>query len=261
SWSVMSGAGGASRSEHAMQAVDRLLVHRDLGLVLVLAPPFDKSALNPGYIRGYIPGVRENGGQYTQAAIWMSMALAQMGDSERAWEYFGMLNPIHHSSKPQQMAVYRVEPYVVAADIYSISPHQGRGGWTWYTGSAGWMYRLLIESLIGVHLEGDRLHLAPRMPKAWTSFKVHYRYRQTVYHITIARRTVESPAAVPMSVDGQAVEGTTVLLCDDRREHAVESSVEQEAPAPVAPPIPEGAIAGLVNHGHSSGGGGQNAPT
>jgi cellobiose phosphorylase len=197
-------------------------VNRGLGLIQLLTPPFDTSPLDPGYIRGYIPGVRENGGQYTQAAIWCTMALAQMGDGERAWEYFGMLNPVHHSSTPQQAAVYKVEPYVMAADIYSVSPHQGRGGWTWYTGSAGWMYRLLIESLLGINLEGDRLRLAPLMPAAWSAFKVHYRYRQTTYHITFLRRAEDSVSTHRLFLDGQAIEGTELSLSDDHREHTVE---------------------------------------
>ena len=226
SWSVISGAGEASHSRQAMQSMDRRLVDRGLGLIKLLTPPFDTSRLDPGYIRGYIPGVRENGGQYTQAAIWAAMALAEIGENERAWEYFAMLNPIHHSSTPAQMAVYKVEPYVVAADIYSAFPHQGRGGWTWYTGSAGWMYRLLIESLLGINLEGDRLRLDPRMPRAWGAFKVHYRYRRSVYHIRISQRAEGSTAPLGLlSVDGQAVGGTALALVDDEREHTAEWTI------------------------------------
>jgi cellobiose phosphorylase len=150
------------------------------------------------------------------------MAFAQMGESERAWELFEMLNPIHHSASSQQIAVYKVEPYVIAADVYAVAPHAGRGGWTWYTGSAGWMYRLLIESLLGVNLLGDQLRLAPRMPKSWTTYKVHYRYRQTVYHITITRCPAELEEAGMLTLDGQAIPGGTIPLCDDSREHAVE---------------------------------------
>jgi len=225
SWSVISGAGEATRSQKAMASVDLRLVRRDLGLVQLFDPPFDKSLLNPGYIKGYVPGVRENGGQYTHGAVWAAMAFAMMGDAERAWELFGMLNPIHHSATPQQAAVYKVEPYVVAADVYAVAPHQGRGGWTWYTGSAGWMYRLLVETLLGVNLEGDRLRLAPRMPKAWTSFKVHYRYRQTVYHITVARLAGDSAEAGLLCIDGQEVSGNEIPLHDDQREHSVELGV------------------------------------
>jgi cellobiose phosphorylase len=226
SWSVISGAGDPSRSRQAMNSVDRRLVLRDPGLIQLLAPPFDKSPMDPGYIRGYVPGVRENGGQYTQAAIWAAMAFAQMGEWGRAWEYFAMLNPVRHGSTPQEIAVYKVEPYVVAADVYSVSPHQGQGGWTWYTGSAGWMYRLLVESLIGVNLEGERLRLDPRMPADWVSFKLHYRHRQTTYHITVMRRAAGSTEPASLKVDGQAAEGRAILLRDDGHEHAVELVVD-----------------------------------
>jgi cellobiose phosphorylase len=222
SWSVISGAGDPSRARQAMQSVDQRLVRRDPGLIQLFDPPFDQSSLNPGYIKGYIPGVRENGGQYTHGAIWVAMAFALMGDRERAWELFGLLNPIHHGGTPAQIATYRVEPYVVAADVYAVAPHLGRGGWTWYTGSAGWMYRLLIEILLGVNLEGDQLRLAPELPKTWTAFKIHYRYRQTVYHISISRLPADSAGATWLSVDGLEITGTTIPLRDDRKEHAVE---------------------------------------
>jgi cellobiose phosphorylase len=225
SWSVISGAGDPPRSRQAMQSVDQRLVRRDAGLIQLLDPPFDKSSLNPGYIKGYIPGVRENGGQYTHGAIWAAMACAMLGESERAWEFFALLNPIHHGGTAGQIATYKVEPYVVAADVYAVAPHLGRGGWTWYTGSAGWMYRLLIETLLGVNLEGDQLRLAPRIPKNWTSFKIHYRYRQTVYHILIARLAADSADANLLSLDGQEIPGNTIPLRNDRNEHAVEMKV------------------------------------
>ena len=225
SWSVLSGAGEPTRSRQAMQAVDRRLVRREAGLVQLFDPPFDKSPLNPGYIKGYIPGVRENGGQYTHGAIWSAMAFARMGEGERAWELFTLLNPVHRGGTPRQIAIYKVEPYVVAADVYAVAPHTGRGGWTWYTGSAGWMYRLLIETLLGANLEGDQLRLAPCMPKAWTTFKIHYRYRQTVYHITITRLAADAPDTNRLSLDGQELPGTTLPLRDDRQAHAVELKV------------------------------------
>ncbi|MBN1514759.1 MAG: cyclic beta 1-2 glucan synthetase, partial [Phycisphaerae bacterium] len=177
SWSVLSGAGDHDRSRMAMEAVDQRLVRRDHGLIQLLDPPFDKSALNPGYIKGYVPGVRENGGQYTHAAIWAAMAFARLGDNRRAWELFTMINPVNHAMSPEAIATYKVEPYVVSADVYALSPHTGRGGWTWYTGSAGWMYRLIVESLLGLRLEVDKLHVAPCLPVDWEAFKVHYRYR------------------------------------------------------------------------------------
>ena len=137
----------------------------------------------------------------------------------------GGTTTVHHGGTPKQFATYKVEPYVVAADVYAVAPHTGRGGWTWYTGSAGWMYRLLIETLLGVNLEGDQLRLTPRLPKTWTAFKIHYRYRQTVYHITITRLAVDSANTNRLSLDGQEISGKTIPLRDDRREHAVEMNV------------------------------------
>jgi cellobiose phosphorylase len=224
-WSIISRAGDPQHSRQAMQAVQERLIHADAGLIQVLDPPFDLSSLNPGYIKGYIPGVRENGGQYTHAAIWTALALALRGESERAWELFALLNPIHHGGTPQQIAIYKVEPYVVAADVYAVAPHLGRGGWTWYTGSAGWMYRLLVETLLGVHLEGDQLRLAPRLPKTWPGCKIHYRYRQTVYHITVTRLAADSADASLLFLDGQEIPGATIPLRDDQQEHAVELRV------------------------------------
>ena len=164
----------------AMDAVDRRLVRRDHALIQLLDPPFDKSHLNPGYIKGYVPGVRENGGQYTHAAIWAAMAFAALGDRLRAWELLARINPINHARSPQGVATYKVEPYVVAADVYALSPHTGRGGWTWYTGSAGWMYRLIVESLLGLRLEVDTLHITPCLPASWKGFTLHYRYREVI---------------------------------------------------------------------------------
>ncbi|MBA3960939.1 MAG: cyclic beta 1-2 glucan synthetase [Chthoniobacterales bacterium] len=219
SWSVISGAGDPARARQAMDAVDKRLVRRGEKLVQLFDPPFDKSALNPGYIKGYIPGVRENGGQYTHGAIWTTMAFALLGETERAWEIFHLLNPVHHSETPAQIATYKVEPYVAAADVYAVAPHIGRGGWTWYTGSAGWMYRLLVETLLGAHLEKNQLRLEPRFPAGWTSYKIHYRYRQTVYHITLSR---VGDGAIESTLDGQPLTGNILPLTDDRIEHFVE---------------------------------------
>jgi cellobiose phosphorylase len=164
SWAVLSGAGDATRSRVAMNSVSARLVRRDHALIQLLDPPFDTSDLEPGYIRGYVPGVRENGGQYTHGAIWAAMAFAALGDNARAWELTQMINPLNHARTPEGVAIYKVEPYVVAADVYALAPHTGRGGWTWYTGSAGWMYRLVVESLLGLKLEGASLRFAPCMP-------------------------------------------------------------------------------------------------
>jgi cyclic beta-1,2-glucan synthetase len=225
SWGVISGGGDPMRARQAMAAVDQRLVRRDKQIIQLLDPPFDKSDLEPGYIKGYIPGVRENGGQYTHAAIWTTMAFAMMGDTERAWEFFAMLNPVNHGSTADAIERYKVEPYVMCADIYAVAPHTGRGGWTWYTGAAGWMYRLTVETLLGLQLEVEHLRIAPCIPADWDTYKIHYRYRETVYHITVRRIGVQTGQAVHVTVDGAGVDGAgkgVIPLVDDRREHHVE---------------------------------------
>ncbi len=224
SWSVLSGAGTRERSTQAMESVQRRLVRENARLIQLLDPPFDKSSLNPGYIKGYVPGVRENGGQYTHGAIWTVMAFAAMGDSERCWDLFNLINPATHALSAQTAKVYRVEPYVVAADVYAEPPHTGRGGWTWYTGSAGWLYRLITESLLGLRLTVDKLSFAPCLPANWPSFKIHYRYRQTFYHITI-RNGGNGQTVNRVVVDGNDEPQKLVALVDDRHEHNVEVDV------------------------------------
>jgi cellobiose phosphorylase len=221
SWSVLSGAGDPERSKEAMEVVNRILVDRDNSLIQLLSPPFDKSDSDPGYIKGYIPGVRENGGQYTHAAIWVIMAFAAMGDSVRAWELLDLINPVNHGLTPEQVATYGAEPYVMSADVYTLPPHAGRGGWTWYTGASGWMYRLIVESLLGLTLEVDRLQFRPCLPADWRSFVMHYRYRETFYHITVTR----TGASGSVTVDGIIESDGTIHLIDDRKEHLVEVKI------------------------------------
>lgn len=221
SWSVLSGAGDANRSRIAMDSVSKHLVNRKSNLIQVLNPPFDKSAMNPGYIKGYVPGVRENGGQYTHAAIWAAMAYAKLGDTNHAWELLTMINPINHAITPDEIAKYKVEPYVIAADVYAVAPHIGRGGWTWYTGSAGLMYRLIVESLLGLRLETDKLFIEPCLPANWESFIVHYRYRETIYHITIKQIT-DIDRKIWMMIDSAESDNDFIPLIDDRQEHSVE---------------------------------------
>ncbi len=237
SWSVLSGtdepaeAGSRLRSRLAMQAVDERLVRRDASLVQLLDPPFDQSTLDPGYIRGYVPGVRENGGQYTHAAIWASMAFAALGDNQRAWELMRMINPVNHALSVADVATYKVEPYVVAADVYACDPHVGRGGWSWYTGSAGWMYRLVLESLLGLRLEGDRLYLAPCLPAEWPSYTMDYRYRATQYRIVVTQTDAGAGLGdliTRMTIDGVEEAGNAVRLLDDGREHRVEVHVRRK---------------------------------
>lgn len=218
SWSVLSRAGDPRRSALALEALDAHLVDRELGLIRLFDPPFDTSHQNPGYIKGYVPGVRENGAQYTHAAVWATMAFAAAGDNARAWELFRLINPIHHGDSAADIAVYRVEPYVVAADVYTNPQHAGRGGWTWYTGSAGWMYRLITESLLGLHLEVDRLRVEPLLPDGWEAFDLHYRYRETFHHIHI-RRVGAGNAVTRVVVDGIEQPDNRILLSDDRQEH------------------------------------------
>jgi cellobiose phosphorylase len=224
SWSVLSGAGDHERSRMAMEAVDKRLVRREHGLIQLLDPPFDKSTLNPGYIKGYVPGVRENGGQYTHAAIWAAMAFARLGDNGRAWELFSMINPVNHARSSEETATYKVEPYVAAADVYALSPHTGRGGWTWYTGSAAWMYRLILESLLGLRLEVDKLLFSPCLPSDWKGFTLHYRYGETVYHITV-EQTPAGNGEMQVKVDGIEQHDKAIPLVDDHKAHGVEVNI------------------------------------
>jgi cyclic beta-1,2-glucan synthetase len=228
SWSVLSGAGSAERSQQAMMSLDKHLVKRDSGIIQLLDPPFDKAPLNPGYIKGYVPGVRENGGQYTHAAVWAAMAFAALGDSNRAWELLSLINPLNHTRSSDDVAVYKAEPYVVAADVYGVAPHIGRGGWSWYTGSAGLTYRLIIESLLGVKREGDKLRLVPCIPTEWKTYAIHYRFGEACYQITVMQVTdlaIDEASALHTTrviVDGVLQPEPYVQLVDDDKIHAVE---------------------------------------
>ncbi|RDS79541.1 cyclic beta 1-2 glucan synthetase [Dyella monticola] len=220
SWSVLSGGAPQERYHQAMESLDKHLVKRDAGIIQLLDPPFDHASMDPGYIKGYVPGVRENGGQYTHAAIWATMAFAAMGDARRAWELLHMISPINHGAG-ERIDTYKVEPYVVAADIYYGGAHQGRGGWTWYTGSAGWMYRLILESLLGLRVEGESLYIQPVLPPDWTDYRLSYRHRETDYQIV-----VHAPAAQAGSrrilLNGKPVDGDRLPLIDDGGEHHVD---------------------------------------
>ena len=221
SWAVLSGAAGSARARSAMDAVDRLLVRRDAGLIMLLTPPFDHADPSPGYIQGYVPGVRENGGQYTHAAIWAIMAHAALGDRELAWELFDLINPIHHGQSRDRIGVYRVEPYVIAADVYGVAPHTGRGGWTWMTGSAGWAYQLLLESLIGLRFDVDTLRFAPCLPPGWDRFVLRYRFKETVYRCAVRSSTLACGVR-SVVVDGIEQHDKAVHLVNDQRPHEVE---------------------------------------
>ena len=207
-----------------MDAVDTQLVRRDAALIQLLDPPFDHSEPSPGYIQGYVQGVRENGGQYTHAAVWVAMAFAALGDRERAWELFNMINPVNHAKSPEAVAVYKTEPYALAGDVYALAPHTGRGGWTWYTGAAGWIYRFILESLMGLRIEANKLYIVLCLPADWNWFKVHYRYQQTIYHITVLL-TSAVDCEPTLKVDGSLLHHPYICLVDDNLEHSVEVRV------------------------------------
>jgi len=219
SWSVLSGAGEAARKGKAMEAMNKFLVNRDKGLIQLLDPPFDKADVDPGYIKGYVPGVRENGGQYTHAAIWAVMAFAKLGDVEKTEELLKLINPILHSTNAQQTATYKVEPYVMAADVYGVHPHTGRGGWTWYTGSAGWMYQLIIESFLGLRREGAIVKFEPCIPAHWKSFSVKYRFATSHYFIEVKQKTDNRELQVLL--DGVGQRADYFEMVDDGKEHVV----------------------------------------
>lgn len=219
SWSVLSGGGNDDLVEQAMESVYNKLVEKEVGIIKLFEPAFDKSDLNPGYIKGYVPGVRENGGQYTHAAIWMIMAFAKLGNNERVWELLQLINPLNHGKSAEDIAIYKVEPYVLAADVYSRDPHAGRGGWTWYTGSAGWLYRLITESFLGLHLEVDQLKITPCVPADWDSFKISYQFKNTTYHIEAQR--ISNDDGISISIDGVRQENNFITLTDDNKEHQV----------------------------------------
>ncbi len=221
SWAVLSGAADPERASQAMDSVNRLLVKQDEQMILLFTPPFDKSMRDPGYIKGYLPGVRENGGQYTHAAIWSAWAFAKLGQGERAMELFKMLNPVNHADTPEKAARYKVEPYVIAADIYSQSSHIGMGGWTWYTGSSGWMYRLGIEAILGISRVGEALKINPCIPKDWPGFKVDYRFGTTHYKISVENPDGINRGIRQVMLDRNLLPGNLLPLVDDGQPHDV----------------------------------------
>ena len=223
SWSVMSGVASQNHAQRAMAAVEEYLVRRDDSLILLLTPPFDHSELDPGYIKGYVPGVRENGGQYTHAAVWSVIAFATLGDGDTAGELFSMLNPINHTSTRTEVYRYKVEPYVMAADVYAEPQHIGRGGWTWYTGSAGWMYQAGVESILGFRLQGATLMLAPCIPRAWRGYEIDFRYRSARYNLVVENPNGVSRGIASTELDGRLLpdDGAAIPLVDDGGLHRV----------------------------------------
>jgi cellobiose phosphorylase len=218
SWAVLSGAGTPEHNALALRSACEHLVDPKLKLVRLFTPPFADGLAQPGYIRGYVPGVRENGGQYTHAGVWLAAALAENGDAAGAWRLASFLNPIRHGDSAEAIGRYRVEPYVMAADIYTAEGHEGRGGWTWYTGSAGWMYQLLVERLLGLRVRVDTLAIEPVWHPEWTEYTVHYRYRNTFYHIRVLK---SGPGSGRVVVDGVDQPDNLIHLVDDGRERSV----------------------------------------
>lgn len=220
SWSVLTNAAPEKRRIQAMESLNKHLVRRDIKIIQLLDPPFDKSDLNPGYIKGYVPGVRENGGQYSHAAIWTLMAFAALGDRKTAYELFSMIQPINHALKQDDVQVYKVEPYVMAADVYANETHRGRGGWTWYTGSAGWMNQFIISSMLGMELLVDQLKFTPCYPEEWPSVTIHYRFKMTTYNITIyQKKDIEGSW---WKMENEQGKGAVVPLKDDGMQHDLE---------------------------------------
>ena len=220
SWAVISGGANPARARQSMAAVQQRLVRENDQLILLFDPPFDKGALDPGYIKGYVPGIRENGGQYTHAATWVVLAAALLGQGERAMKLFQMLNPIHHSDSPEKVALYKVEPYVVAADVYGAPPHTGRGGWTWYTGSAAWLYRIGLEAILGFHLRGGRLRIEPCIPPDWPGYEITYRCGSATYKVVVKNGGFRT-----LMVDGRAVSAADIELTDDGQQHEVQLTI------------------------------------
>ena len=221
SWAVLSGAGDPQRARRAMAAVDERLIREEDRLLLLFTPPFDKTQHDPGYIKGYLPGIRENGGQYTHAALWTIWAFAELGDGDRAEALFRLINPIYRADSQAKADHYKVEPYVIAADVYGVAPHTGRGGWTWYTGSSGWMYRLGVEAMLGLRRSADTFWLEPRIPKDWNSYRLTYRVGTTTYQLQIEQTNTLPHGEQQVSVDGVPQADHKIRRLDDGNEHNV----------------------------------------
>ncbi len=220
-WAVLSGAVSGRFAERAMDAVRAALVARGSQILLLLTPPFDRSAQEPGYIKGYPPGIRENGGQYSHAAVWIVMALAKLGSGDEAAELFHMLNPVNHTRTLAGAETYKTEPYVMAGDVYARSPHAGRGGWSWYTGSAGWMYRVAIESILGLERHGATFSIDPCIPSSWASYEIHWKVGRTQYQIHVDNPHHRQRGISAATLDGRAVEHRSIPIVDDGATHVV----------------------------------------
>ena len=220
-WAVICGVAKAARTRSAMDAVQQRLVRGADKLIQLFDPPFDKGVLQPGYIKGYVPGIRENGGQYTHAATWVALAMALQGRGDRAMELWNLINPVYHATTAEEANHYKVEPYVVCADVYGAPPHTGRGGWTWYTGSASWLYRVAIETILGFQWRGSTLRIEPCIPPSWPGFELSYRHQSATYQILVDNSAGTGHGVRSIEVDGQRVPNHAVPLSDDRKTHKV----------------------------------------
>jgi cyclic beta-1,2-glucan synthetase len=236
SWAVLSGAAPLAYAERAMDAVRTHLVRRGARVVLVLTPPFDQSPQDPGYVKGYPPGMRENGGQYTHAAVWTIMAVARLGNGDEAVELFHLLNPINHTRSAADVQRYKTEPYVTAGDVYAHPAHAGRGGWTWYTGSAGWMYRAGLESILGLRRHGATFELDPCIPSAWPEYSIDWRYGSTTYAISVTNPERRCRGIAEVELDGVPVDPAAIPLVDDGATHRVRAVLGR----PTQPASPTG---------------------
>jgi len=224
SWAVISGAADPIRASRAMAAVDKYLLQRDQKLALLFTPPFDNPSRDPGYIKGYPPGMRENGGQYTHAALWATLAFTMLGDGDKAYDVLTMLNPIRHADSPTAIERFKIEPYVVPADVYSAPPHVGRGGWSWYTGSASWFYRVALEHILGFRRRGSQLLIDPCVSQAWPGFSISYRFGTATYEISVENPLGVCTGVLAVKVDGLTVAGNQknlVTLTDDGKAHRI----------------------------------------
>lgn len=238
SWAVISEAADPLRAQQAMHAMEKHLVDREHGIIKLFTPPFDKTDHDPGYIKGYLPGVRENGGQYTHAAAWVIIAYAMMGEGAKAHEMFKLVNPINHGATAAGAAHYKIEPYVVAGDVYSQKQHPGRGGWSWYTGSAGWLYRAGLEYILGLSLRGEQLFLDPRIPPEWKSFRIRYKHKTSVYEIEVNNPNGVSYGVKNIVINGKTFEGTNPIpLVDDGKVHKIQCLLGAESQPEREPPL------------------------
>ena len=224
SWATISGAGDNDKKYISIEALENHLVDKEAGIIKLLDPPFEKSKLEPGYIKSYIPGTRENGGQYTHGAIWAIIAEAILGFGEKAVEYFRMINPIEHSRTKEEAKKYKVEPYVVAADIYGGSL-AGRGGWTWYTGSSSWLYEAGIRYILGLKIEKKVLKIEPNIPAAWKEYSIRYKYGESIYNIKVVNKSGKKSGINSLKIDGKDIENKEIVLNDDGRIYRIEAEM------------------------------------